>query len=180
MDFDQLYRLWYRRMVLFAGTFAGLSAEETEDLAHDAIVHAWFHLDRFDPVKPFAPWLYRVARNFILDYLRRRPQTVPLESAAVNDEETRICASRFSEPVSDGPGPEDLAIASDLAARVDRLIARLDGKDRRVALLVMKEGINAREAGAVLGMPAGTVRWRVSRIRSKVRALLEEPMKEEL
>ncbi len=162
-NFETLYRLWYAKMVLFAGTFAPLRADETEDLAHDALVHAWYRMDRYDPEKPFAPWLYRVARNFILDYLRRRPRTVSLE----------VPGEGGSEPPAPEPNPEELAVTRRMAALVDEAVARLDPSDLRIAMLVLRDGLTAREAGGALGMPAGTVRWRVSRIRATVRRAVD-------
>lgn len=175
-------------MVLYAGTFAPLSAEEAEDLAHDALVHAWFRIDRHDPSKPLSPWLYRVARNFIIDYLRRRPDTVPLDPGSGRGGATgggygpvtggiggqtggrTGTGGDTADPAFPGEDPAERAVTADLASRAAAAIARLDGKDRRIALLIMREGLTARQAGDALGIPAGTVRWRLSRIRARIRA----------
>jgi DNA-directed RNA polymerase specialized sigma24 family protein len=58
-------------------------------------------------------------------------------------------------------------VERDLAERCRRAMAALPETDRRIAFLCFSEGLDSRETGRALGMPAGTVRWRLSRIRER-------------
>jgi len=62
----------------------------------------------------------------------------------------------------------------DARRRLDRLIdavCRLSVEDRDLLVLVAWEGLSATEVSAVLGIPKGTVRSRLSRVRSQLRTL---------
>lgn len=179
IDFGAMYSSWYRKMAVFLSTFASFRPDEVEDIAHDVLVHAWYRKDRYDPAKPFAPWLYRLARNYAIDYLRRRPATDSFpgqdgrETGATRGSDAERTRNRaFDEAaarLSSRNDPAERAAESELVRAADRAIARLSERDRRVAMLVFYEKMNASEAGFALGLPSGTVRWRVSRIRDRLR-----------
>jgi RNA polymerase sigma-70 factor (ECF subfamily) len=68
---EALYRYLYYRL----GNHA-----EAEDLTEQVFLKAWQAIDRFQwQGKPFAAWLYRLAHNALIDYLRTRKPTAPLD-----------------------------------------------------------------------------------------------------
>lgn len=151
LTFEYLYREYYRKMVAYASTFPRVSGAEREEVAHDALVHAYFAREKYDPARPLNAWVYAVARNYIIDLLRARgPDTVSYDDARGSLQEPDLGVAR------DG---EDLVIA------VRSEISRMDYRDRRMAMLVFFEGMNSRDAARALGIPAGTIRWRVHAIR---------------
>jgi len=47
------------------------SALDDEDVVQDALFEAYRKLDRFDDTRPLSPWLFRIAHNRCIDFLRR-------------------------------------------------------------------------------------------------------------
>lgn len=138
------------------------SADAAADLAQDTFVRAWQYLGRFDPTRPFRPWLYAIAAN--RDSSRRRREevreTVPLEELTV-------------EPAT----PEDAATELErrqLRAAVRRAIAELSPQQRQAIVLVELEGLTAVDAAAILRCSPATVRQHVFRGKKRLRQLLSD------
>lgn len=83
-----------------------LGPADAEDAVHDAFLRAGGSLERFDPARPFRPWLLAVASNHALDRLRRRST------------ERRLFAPEALDPEAlSGPGPSPLQGELDAARR---------------------------------------------------------------
>jgi RNA polymerase sigma-70 factor (ECF subfamily) len=151
ITFEHLHREYYRKMVAYASTFPRVSGAEREEVAHDALVHAYFARGTYDSSRPLNAWIYAVARNYIIDLLRARgPDTVPYEDAFESESDVQNEESRDE---------------AELVSVVRREIGKLDERDQRIAMIVFFEGMSGADASRALGIPAGTVRWRVHAIR---------------
>lgn len=115
-----------------------------EDLAQETFVRAFYRLDTFGFRARFSTWLFQVARNVAVDALRSR-------------ERRRLLPLRLGPPPV-APGPE---LRSEVAAAV----ASLSPKLREALLLVEVMGFSCREAGAILGVPEGTIKSRLYHAR---------------
>lgn len=129
-----------------------------DDALQDAYVRAFRAIGTFEGRSGFGTWLYRIAYRSCVDELRRRGQH---HWASLDDDAAAVVAR---EP------------AVDVAARLD-LAEALQGlpvEQRASVLLVDAQGFTYHEAGAILGIPPGTVASRLSRARATLRAGLAE------
>ena len=131
-------------------------------MAQDAFVRAWSHLGRFRGDSSFKTWLLTVAWNQAMS--RRRSMVSWLRRAVAID--------AVVEP-ADSARTQDAAVHDRRMARhAQQAIQRLS-PTLRDALLLAKSGEYAYgEIGAMLKVPVGTVKWRVSEGRRKVRLQL--------
>ena len=134
-------------------------ADEAEDAAQDGVLQALVKLDRYDPTRPFGPWLMRIVANAAIDRRRRR---------AVRD------TSELDEELAGG-GPlpdvevDRLALRQRLAMALDKLPERY-----RVAVVLFDvEGYSQAEIAEILGVAPGTVRSAVFHARRRLRRWLE-------
>jgi RNA polymerase sigma-70 factor (ECF subfamily) len=128
---------------------------EADDLVQDALLRGYEQRRQLAADKAPGPWLRAILRNRFLDR-RRQVQSEIRREAAYAD---------LSPQVMEAP--------QDSAMRLSQLRqAFLDlPEDQREALeLVAVEGLSYAEAGALTGVPAGTVMSRVSRARARLRA----------
>ena len=95
------------------------SVMEGEDLVQEALFQAYRKLDTWDEARPLAPWLFRIAHNRCIDYLRRRGVRIEAETAAMTPD--------VVDP-KDPPGP-------DLQRAVEHLVIALPPKERACVLL---------------------------------------------
>ncbi|MCP5453799.1 MAG: sigma-70 family RNA polymerase sigma factor [Spirochaetaceae bacterium] len=176
--FAALWDAYYRRLMVFAAAYRGLPAGERHDAVADALIAAFGALPGFDPRRRLSPWVYRIAANRFSDAVRRarRESTIevgPADSAMSEALDDGRGGSSVVEPVASGDHAAESA-DRDLAERCAAAIAALPEADRRVATLRFYEGFSAADIGRALGMPAGTVRWRVGAIRRAIRAATGE------
>lgn len=167
LAFETLWKAYYARMRFFASGFRGLPAGEREDEAAEAIIAAFRALGRYDSRRPFSPWIYRIALNRFASAARRSARQSDL---ALGPPESGATAFEPASPLDHAA----LSAEADLLERCRLAIAALPEEDRRVAFLCLYEGFSSEEAVRALGMPAGTVRWRLARIRKRVRLAVGE------
>lgn len=140
------------------------SPETAEDLAQETYLKAFSAIATFDERSAVNTWLYRIAVNEALQWLRRkRPATLDAEIAAVRP-----------DPRNNG---HEAATRLDLEAAM----AALDPIDRAILLLRYQEGLDYRAIAEVADIAMGTVASRLNRAREKVRELLGDfaPSREE-
>jgi RNA polymerase sigma-70 factor, ECF subfamily len=133
--------------------------ERMDDALQEAYVRAYRALPRFRGESTFGTWLYRIAYNVCLEELERsrRVRLLPLEDA--------------HRAIDSQAGPaEAVARRTGLA----KALASLSPIDRAAVLLVDAQGFDYRAAGAVLGVPEGTVASRLNRARRALRQELAE------
>lgn len=162
--FEELWRAWRPKLVVYLRSFAGLSAEDAEELAGDALLRAMEKAASYDPARPFAPWLFALTRRRALSSLRRAGRKAelavePSEFDALGDERR--------------PGPEALFLDAERRAEAARLLSALPAPERELAYLVYGAGLSLAEAAATTGSPLGTVKWRLHRLRTLLRTAKE-------
>ncbi|RMI41207.1 sigma-70 family RNA polymerase sigma factor [Actinomadura harenae] len=140
-----------------------------DDVAAETFLIAFDRRGDYDLRRPDArPWLYGIASNLIAR--RRRAEARHYTALARTG--------------ADGPseGPEERAAdrldASAARRPLAAALADLNDGDRDVLLLVAWAGLTPTEAGEALGLPAGTIRSRLHRARTRVRAALPDHLKE--
>ena len=130
-----------------------------DDAAQDAIQRAFSALDRFDEMRPFGPWLKRIAVNRAIDLLRRDGGPHPLE-----DDDATLHAWALGEHAE-----EDVRLWG-----VTDAVSALDPPKRAVVVLHSWLDLSVEEIAGVLGLPVGTVASRLSRALSELRLALTE------
>ncbi|MGC8863191.1 MAG: sigma-70 family RNA polymerase sigma factor [Armatimonadota bacterium] len=148
--------------------------EDAVDIAQETFVKAYSKLRSFDSSSAFYTWLYRIAVNTAIDFLRKR-RTRTAES--LNDEKFTELGY---EPESKDPSvdPEGVVARREQARLLRKALSRLSDKLRTVLILHDVEGLSQEEVADILKVPVGTVKSRVSRARAELRNVLQETMGE--
>lgn len=138
----------------------GGSWTTAEDVAQDVCMAVFGALPRFrDEGRPFLAFVYGIAARKVADAHREARRT-----------RVRIVAAVPETPDAT-PGPEDRAVAADLAARLAVLLDRLPPVQREIVVLRVAVGLTAEEVGSLLGMSAGAVRVAQHRALVRLRAV---------
>ena len=147
----RVYRLAYR--------LTG-NQQDAEDLTHDTFLRVFRSLDRYEP-GTFEGWLHRITTNLFLDGARRRQRIrfVPLP----HDAERLVGRS---------PDPEGAVLDRGFAADVEAALLALPPDFRVAVVLADVEQMSYEEIAETLGIKIGTVRSRIHRGRTQLRAAL--------
>ena len=134
--------------------------QASEDIAQEAFLNAWQHLDRLHNPDSFLPWLRQIARNLARDHLRRHRQQ-PLDGA-----NAELALAMAADP---GPQPMHRVLDEEREAAAAELIAALPEDSREALLLFYREGQSSQQVAILLGITDAAVRKRLSRARQQVR-----------
>jgi RNA polymerase sigma-70 factor (ECF subfamily) len=127
------------------------------DLAQDIALQLWRAWPTWDASRPFATWMYRIALNVAISH-KRRSGSRPAHDA-IDDEHTHIAGAADVD-----------AEARDQLEHLQRAMRALGPLDRALLLLHL-DGNDHATAGDVLGISAGNVATRLTRIRERLRQL---------
>ncbi len=143
--------------------------EDASDCGQEAMIRIWRSLGSFRFDCAFETWVYRIAANCSLDFLRksRRHPVSSLEP---------LTEQGFDPPDS-GPGPEEQALRNDEQERLRQAIADLPEDQRDALVLTQLEGRSYEEAARMLSIQEGTLKSRINRARSRLKVLFS-PEKE--
>ena len=164
-DSDAFGRLVDRnRHAVYRAAYAALgSASEADDVVQDAFVMAYRKLDAFRGESSFKTWLLSIAWRKALD--RRRRVTRWMRLTVTNEPFSEGAPDVVERVPSTQPTLEQRLAGDELHRQLKRLIAALPRKLRDVLLLAGSGDYSYDEIGRMLGIPVGTVKWRVSEAR---------------
>lgn len=165
--FSALTERWWGRMGAYAAAATAGDAELAAEAAQDALCRLYSSLPRFRGEAAFGTFVYRICRNAAIDALRRRSRERSRRAALPE------AAGDCSLPGA-YPGPEEELSASEESAALRRALARLGEEARSLIYLKEMEGFEVAELSRIFGIPAGTVKSRLSRARDALRKFLEE------
>ena len=164
--FEILVRRYQEKVFRLAVSILGRGAEsEAEDATQEVFVVLLRRLRSFRRECAFSTWLYRLARNQIIDYRRRAPRRRP----HVGDDVLRDVPD--GGPLAD---PQRVMAAGQERARLMRLVERLGEPQRVVVHLYYWQEQSVAEISELLEIGASTVRSHLFRARRNLAAALRE------
>lgn len=171
--FSDLVRLYQKRAVSLAYRLLG-NAEDAADVAQDAFVRAYRHLDQLADPARFGGWLLRVVSNLSLNFRRSRATRAAVsldDEAQVQDGagSTNPLGARWK---SSGRSPDPLG--AELQQAVTRAMASLPEKQRLALILFSVEGMPQKDVADVLECSVELVKWNVFQARKRLKDLLAD------
>lgn len=159
--FEELFRVCYAPVFRFV--FLKLkSRDESEDVTQEVFIKMLKSLPQYEDRGPsLLPYLFVIARNAVIDHVRRR------RPEAGDDELWAL--------VSEDPTPEESAKLGEETASVMKLLSQLSEAEEIVLKLKYLDGLSTTEIGAILEKSEEAVRQQLSRGIRHARSLLESP-----
>jgi RNA polymerase sigma-70 factor (ECF subfamily) len=139
-----------RKLHLYCSRMIG-SITDGEDVVQDAIFRAYRSLDTFDDNRPLAPWLFRIAHNQCIDFLRSRGVREEAEAAAAEPD--------FFEPAE---------LTGPVGPAIEHLVLNLPPKERACVLLKDVFEYSLEEIADLVDSTVGGVKAALNRGRSKL------------
>ncbi len=154
---EMIWVRYYPRIQTYAENFTG-SRSDSSDLASGILLQVLEQLDTYKRDYAFSTWIYSVARHTLIDALRKKDpvRTFP-------DDEI---ASGHSSPEDDFQRENDIHM-------IRQAIGELSPRERELIFLSFYEGLKYSEISLITGVPEGTIKYRMSECRKKLKIKLE-------
>jgi RNA polymerase sigma-70 factor, ECF subfamily len=152
---DRLIEQYQHRLLRYLVHLSG-----NRDLAEDLFQETWIRVlergHQYDGRREFASWLYAVARNLTIDYLRKK-SPVSLDGLMEDNEHAPL------EPADARPLAWELVQQHEQAERISGALAGIPAEYREAIVLRFQDGLALEEIAAVTGAKLGTVKSRLYR-----------------
>ena len=151
---DRLIEQYQHRLLRYLVYLAG-NRELAEDLFQETWIRVLERGHQYDGKHEFITWLYAVARNLTIDYLRKR-NPVSLDGLMEDEEHAPF------EPADPRPMAWEVIQQQEEAERISAVLVSIPAECRETLVLRFQEGLLLEEI-AVTGAPLGTVKSRLYR-----------------
>lgn len=144
--------------------------EDAEDISQEVFIKAYRALGSFRCDCEFSTWLYRICKNTVYDYARKRVRnaTIPLSSMSSDEYERE-----YEVPDTDGKfDPEKTYISKETSGIVNDAISSLSEQHRDIIVMRDIQGLSYSEIADILSLEEGTVKSRLSRARAALKQKL--------
>jgi len=138
----------------------GADAAQAEDLTQETYAKAWLRIGTLRRTASLRSWLLTIARNEFLQWVR-----VDRPEVAMGDDLVQLPGQ--------GPGADGELLQFESEVELRRAVVALEPALQETVALHYFQGLSLREVGAVMGVPAGTVKSRVNRALGRLRERLE-------
>ena len=160
-NYRHLMQKYEDKLTRYIIRLTGVSSEDAEDILQGVFIKAYRNLNSFNPNLKFSSWIYRIAHNEAVTYLRRadtRPKTI-------NPEASSILVGLIKSNLD----IEEAIDKKKMEEKLKETIQKLDQKYRDVLILKYIEGKDYREISDILRKPQGTVATLLKRAKEQLR-----------
>ena len=164
--FEQLVRKYERLVTTCAYSVVG-NQDDVMDVSQEVFLKVYRSIGTFKGDSEFSTWLYRIAKNTALDFVRKRKQTtVSIDTSGEEGDGFDIADENESS------SPEKNALKKERAKILHEAIAKLSEEHREVIILRDLNDYSYDAIAESLGIEPGTVKSRLSRARESLRKIL--------
>lgn len=131
------------------------------DLLQETFIKVYLHLSNYSPNYTFGQWVYTIARNTLVDHLRRRSDDVHIDET-------------FRSPAATTPTPEESVIISQRKAHFDASLNELSEDYRQIIEMRFLDECSYEEIAERLNKPINTVKTQIRRAKAAVCKMILE------
>jgi len=142
---------------------------EAEDITQEVFIKVWRNLKKFDQNKSFKTWLFQIAKNTAIDFLRQK-KNIPFSEFDNEHGENQLTNTLIDQ----NPLPNRIFDQKNLAERLSAAIDKLSEKYRQVLHLRYNDQFTFQEIAETLNEPLDTVKSRHYRALIALKELLSQ------
>ncbi|MFA6593784.1 MAG: sigma-70 family RNA polymerase sigma factor [Candidatus Buchananbacteria bacterium] len=165
---EELIARYFKAVYGFVFSYVKNEAE-AEDLTQVTFIKVWRGIGKFKRRKNFKVWLFTIAKNSALDFLKKKK---PLNfSFFENDEGDNILEETLADPQ---PLPDEIFKRHDLGSLLTAAVSRLPDKSQPIIRLYYVDGFSLPEIAEITGQPLNTIKSRQRRALLALRDILAD------
>ena len=146
--------------------------EDAADLTQEAFTKAFNKLPSYEPRYAFSTWLFKIASNNCIDYIRKkRLVTLSIDETIKEDSDQEFSYNIRAEV----PDPEERLVKVQRARMMRSLVGQLSTKYRQMIEMRFYRELSYDEIATELGIPLGTVKAQLFRAKEMLHSQLKDP-----
>jgi len=165
---DVLVKRYFRQIYFFVLKYAG-TPQDSEDITQEVFLKVWRYAKRFDQKKSFRAWIFTIAKNSALDFLKKKKE-IPFSK--FEDSEGRNFL--IEALADDSNSPAEAAEKKDIFQQLNFVIKKFSLKIRKVFSLRYDEQFTFQEIADEMGEPISTIKSRHRRTTQSIKKMIEK------
>lgn len=154
---EEIWKNYHSRLQVYVLNFYK-GDEDVTDVVSEILLKAFEKIHTYNSSYAFSTWIYSLARHSAIDLMRKK----------------RVLGDSLSGlESSDTYSPEILQMKSTERELIRQSVTELDSRDREIVFLHFYEELNYKDISEITGLPEGTIKYRMSEIRKKLKPILE-------
>lgn len=139
------------------------SEEDAEELTQDTFMKAFEHLSSFNGKSSFSTWIYRIAYNTALSFLRKKN----VEQTVIDDNQwNRISDTQIDDALNNE--------SEEQIERLQQALIKLTAEERALVTLFYEEEHSIQELAQILNLNEGNIKVKLHRLRKKLYVLMQK------
>jgi RNA polymerase sigma-70 factor (ECF subfamily) len=161
----------YRESIYFMMMKMVRNSDDADDLTIEAFGKAFSRLDQYSPSFAFSTWLFKIASNNCIDFIRKkRIKLTSMDSGYTNEDGESISIDAKSH----GRDPEETIIHNQKVRHMRQLVSKLKPRYRELIEKRYFEELSYEEIAEELNLPLGTVKAQLFRARDFLAQMMEQ------
>lgn len=163
----------YKDSIYFMALKMVNNKDDAMDLTVETFAKAFENLDKYKPEYAFSTWLFRIATNNSIDFIRKKRLNVVSLDLLSEDEGGDF----YLQVPADGLNPEETSIRKQESEKLKNMVEQLPLRYRTLIVLRYYEELSYEEISQQLGIPIGTVKAQLFRARDLMSNILNRKKK---
>ena len=163
--YEEIVKRYQKKLFSYVYRLVG-NREETEDILQNVFVKAYRNIKTFDIERKFSSWIYRIAHNEAINFLKKRSKKKFVSWEDIVASKDKI------ETKSEEKSPIDLWIREESRLEVQEALASLPEKYRKVLILRYFSEKSYEQIGKIIDSPVNTVGTLINRAKKKLMSVI--------
>ncbi len=169
--FDEIFTIYYKPIYFFIYKMV-YNADTAEDITQDTFVKIYKGLSKVDTDIKLSPWIYRIAHNACIDYIRKHKITFELIDNVNYENDIK--------EVKWDNNPEANYLNTELRDKINKVIMRLNDRYKTVIILRDYNDLPYKDIAEILNLSEAGIKSLIHRARLEFQKLFKEMSDNEL
>lgn len=165
--YQELFSRYQKKLFTYIYHLVG-NREETEDILQNVFSKTYKNIDHFDVSRKFSSWIYRIAHNESVNFLKRKSKRYTVSWEDVSTSKDKL------ESASNDEKPEDMMEHQEIGKEIDGALEKLPPKYQQVLKMRYFQEYSYEDMGKILKKPVNTVGTLINRAKRKLLAVIKE------
>ena len=170
-SFGELVERYQDKLLRYGRKF--LRDDDAEDIVQDVFIKAYENIQSFDTTRRFSPWIYRIAHNEAVNYLKRKSKRYTISWDDIATSKDKLDTATDEQP------PEEKWLQQEIKEEITEAIKKLPKRYRQVLMLRYFQEYSYEEISKTLERPINTIGTLINRAKKKLFEVVKEQRIEE-